>query len=216
MEKILCVSLGCDKNLVDTENLLGILKSEGYEFTDDSNDADIVIINTCCFIYDAKEESINSIIEYGSLKENGKLKGLIVTGCLAQRFTDEILEQLPEVDAIIGTNSYDELLNAINIVLEKNGEKPVFKKDLVGLPRDGRRVLTTGGHYAYLKIAEGCNKRCTYCIIPYIRGNYRSVPMEQLLAEARQLAADGVKELILVAQETTVYGIDIYGKKDEN
>lgn len=210
---VLFVSLGCDKNLVDSEHMLGDLMDNGFSICDDEADADIIVVNTCSFIADAMEESIQNIIDLGAYKENGRLKGLIVTGCLAQRFTDEILEQLPEVDAIIGTNSYDELLNAINIVLEKNGEKPVFKKDLVGLPRDGRRVLTTGGHYAYLKIAEGCNKRCTYCIIPYIRGNYRSVPMEQLLAEARQLAADGVKELILVAQETTVYGIDIYGKK---
>ena len=142
----------------------------GFSICDDEADADIIVVNTCSFIADAMEESIQNIIDLGAYKENGRLKGLIVTGCLAQRFTDEILEQLPEVDAIIGTNSYDELLNAINIVLEKNGEKPVFKKDLVGLPRDGRRVLTTGGHYAYLKSAEGFNKRCTYCIIPNIRG----------------------------------------------
>ena len=210
---ILFVSLGCDKNLVDSEHMLGDLIDHGFSICDDEADADFIVVNTCSFIADAMEESIQNIIDLGAYKEAGRLKGLIVTGCLAQRFTGEILEQLPEVDAVIGTNSYDELLNAINIILEKKGEKPVFKKELVGLPKDGRRVLTTGGHYAYLKIAEGCNKRCTYCIIPYIRGNYRSVPMEQLLAEARQLAADGVKELILVAQETTVYGIDIYGEK---
>lgn len=210
---VLFVSLGCDKNLVDSEHMLGDLIDNGFSICDTEEDADIIVVNTCSFIADAMEESIQTIIDLGAYKESGKLKGLIVSGCLAQRFTDDILKDLPEVDAIIGTNSYDELLNAINIVLEKNGEKPVFKKDLVGLPRDGRRVLTTGGHYAYLKIAEGCNKRCTYCIIPYIRGNYRSVPMEQLLAEATQLAKDGVKELILVAQETTVYGMDIYGKK---
>jgi ribosomal protein S12 methylthiotransferase len=210
---VLFVSLGCDKNLVDSEHMLGDLIDHGYTICDDEADADIIVVNTCSFIADAMEESIQNIIDLGSYKETGNLKGLIVTGCLAQRFTEDILKDLPEVDAIIGTNSYDELLNAINIVLEKNGEKPVIKKDLVGLPRDGRRVLTTGGHYAYLKIAEGCNKRCTYCIIPYIRGNYRSYPMEQILEEAKQLAADGVKELIVVAQETTVYGIDIYGKK---
>lgn len=210
---VLFVSLGCDKNLVDSEHMLGDLMDNGFSICDSEEDADIIVVNTCSFIADAMEESIQNIIDLGAYKETGHLKGLIVTGCLAQRFTDEILEQLPEVDAIIGTNSYDELLNAINIVLEKNGEKPVFKKDLVGLPRDGRRVLTTGGHYAYLKIAEGCNKRCTYCIIPFLRGNYRSVPMEKLLDEAKQLAEGGVKELILVAQETTVYGIDIYGKK---
>lgn len=185
----------------------------GFSICDSEEEADIIVVNTCSFIADAMEESIQTIIDLGTYKEQGHLKGLIVTGCLAERFTDEILSDLPEVDAIIGTNSYDELVKAINIVLEKNGEKPVFKKELIGLPKDGRRVLTTGGHYAYLKIAEGCNKRCTYCAIPYIRGNYRSVPMEQLLAEAKTLAEDGVKELILVAQETTVYGIDIYGGK---
>ncbi len=211
--KVLFVSLGCDKNLVDSEHMLGDLIDNGFTICDDESEADIIVVNTCSFIADAMEESIQNIIDLGSYKVTGNLKGLIVTGCLAQRFTEDILKDLPEVDAIIGTNSYDELLNAINIVLEKNGEKPVIKKDLVGLPRDGRRVLTTGGHYAYLKIAEGCNKRCTYCIIPYIRGNYRSYPMEQILEEAKQLAADGVKELIVVAQETTVYGIDIYGKK---
>ena len=185
----------------------------GFSICDSEEEADIIVVNTCSFIADAMEESIQTIIDLGAYKEQGHLKGLIVTGCLAERFTDEILSDLPEVDAIIGTNSYDELVKAINVVLEKNGEKPVFKKELVGLPKDGRRVLTTGGHYAYLKIAEGCNKRCTYCAIPYIRGNYRSVPMEQLLAEAKTLAEGGVKELILVAQETTVYGIDIYGGK---
>ncbi len=210
---VLFVSLGCDKNLVDSEHMLGDLIDNGFSICDSEEDADIIVVNTCSFIADAMEESIQNIIELGAYKEKGKLKGLIVSGCLAQRFTEEILNDLPEVDAIIGTNSYDELVNAINIVLSKNGEKPIYKKDLVGIPRNGKRVLTTGGHYGYLKIAEGCNKRCTYCIIPYIRGNYRSVPMEELIAEATQLANDGVKELILVAQETTVYGTDIYGKK---
>ena len=211
--KVLFVSLGCDKNLVDSEHMLGDLIDSGFSICDSEEEADIIVVNTCSFIADAMEESIQTIIDLGSYKENGHLQGLIVTGCLAERFTDEIIKDLPEVDAIIGTNSYDELVKAINIVLEKNGKKPVFKKELVGLPRDGRRVLTTGGHYAYLKIAEGCNKRCTYCAIPYIRGNYRSVPMEALIAEAKALAEGGVKELILVAQETTVYGIDIYGEK---
>ncbi|MBQ6463326.1 MAG: 30S ribosomal protein S12 methylthiotransferase RimO [Pseudobutyrivibrio sp.] len=211
--KVLFVSLGCDKNLVDSEHMLGDLIDSGFSICDSEEEADIIVVNTCSFIADAMEESIQTIIDLGSYKENGHLQGLIVTGCLAERFTDDILKDLPEVDAIIGTNSYDELVKAINIVLEKNGKKPVFKKELVGLPRDGRRVLTTGGHYAYLKIAEGCNKRCTYCAIPYIRGNYRSVPMEALIAEAKTLAEGGVKELILVAQETTVYGIDIYGEK---
>ena len=211
--KVLFVSLGCDKNLVDSEHMLGDLIEHGFTICDDEAEADIIVVNTCSFIADAMEESIQNIIDLGQYKENGHLKGLIVAGCLAQRFTDEILADLPEVDAIIGTNSYDELLKAINIVLEKNGETPVYKKPLTGLPRNGKRMLTTGGHYAYLKIAEGCNKRCTYCIIPYIRGDYRSVPMEELLTEAKQLVESGVKELILVAQETTVYGTDIYGKK---
>ncbi|SFI02409.1 ribosomal protein S12 methylthiotransferase [Pseudobutyrivibrio sp. OR37] len=211
--KVLFVSLGCDKNLVDSEHMLGDLMDNGFSICDSEEEADIIVVNTCSFIADAMEESIQTIIDLGAYKENGHLQGLIVTGCLAERFSDEILSDLPEVDAIIGTNSYDELVSAINVVLEKNGQKPVIKKELVGLPRDGRRVLTTGGHYAYLKIAEGCNKRCTYCAIPYIRGNYRSVPMEQLIAETKELAEGGVKELILVAQETTVYGIDIYGQK---
>ena len=210
---VLFVSLGCDKNLVDSEHMLGDLMDNGFSICDSEEDADIIVVNTCSFIADAMEESIQTIIDLGSYKENGRLKALIVTGCLGQRFTEDILKDLPEVDAIIGTNSYDELVNAINTVLEKKDDKPVYKKELVGLPKDGRRVLTTGGHYAYLKIAEGCNKRCTYCAIPYIRGNYRSVPMEQLLAEAKELVSGGVKELILVAQETTVYGIDIYGEK---
>ena len=211
--KVLFVSLGCDKNLVDSEHMLGDLIDHGYTICDDEAEADIIVVNTCSFIADAMEESIQNIIDMGAYKTEGNLKALIVTGCLAQRFTDEILADLPEVDAIIGTNSYDKLLNTIDKVLENKGIKPVVKKDLVGLPRDGRRVLTTGGHFAYLKIAEGCNKRCTYCIIPYIRGDYRSVPMEQVIAEAKQLAADGVQELIVVAQETTVYGVDLYGKK---
>ncbi len=210
---VLFVSLGCDKNLVDSEHMLGDLIDHGYSICDDESEADIIVVNTCSFIADAMEESIQNIIDLGAYKDNGRLKALIVTGCLAQRFSDDILKDLPEVDAVIGTNSYDELLKAIDEVLAKKGVKPVIKKDLVGLPKDGRRVLTTGGHFAYLKIAEGCNKRCTYCIIPYIRGNYRSYPMEQIIAEAEQLAADGVKELIVVAQETTVYGTDIYGHK---
>lgn len=211
--KILFVSLGCDKNLVDSEHMLGDLVDYGFTICDSEEEADIIVVNTCSFIADAMEESIQNIIDLGAYKEKGKLKGLIVTGCLAQRFTDEILADLPEVDAILGTNSYDELIAAINQVLEKNGHKPVIKKDLTGLPKNGRRVVTTGGHFAYLKIAEGCNKRCTYCIIPYIRGDYRSVPMEELLEEASYLAEQGVKELIIVAQETTLYGVDLYGKK---
>lgn len=221
MEKILCVSLGCDKNLVDTENMLGILKSEGYEFTDDSNDADIVIINTCCFIHDAKEESINSIIEYGSLKENGKLKGLIVTGCLAQRYKDEIENELPEVDALIGISSIDKIIEAVKACVEKynsdNKENSVAyaSYDDISKPIDTykTRISSLGGYTSYLKIAEGCDKNCTYCIIPKIRGKFRSIEMEHLLDEAKRLVEMGTKELILVAQETTLYGMDLYGEK---
>ena len=210
--KILFVSLGCDKNLVDTEEMLGMLSKESYEFTNDETDADIIIINSCCFINDAKEESINTIIEMGRYKESGKCKGLIVTGCLAQRYSEEIRSELPEVDAIIGTSSYDDIVQAVKDV--SNGIKNKYIRDINRLVDcDSRRVLTTGGHYAHLKIAEGCNKRCTYCIIPKIRGDYRSVPMEKLIERAEYLASQGVKELILVAQETTMYGIDLYGKK---
>lgn len=221
MEKILCVSLGCDKNLVDTENMLGILKSEGYEFTDDSNEADIVIINTCCFIHDAKEESINSIIEYGNLKENGKLKGLIVTGCLAQRYKDEIENELPEVDALIGISSIDKIIEAVKACVEKynsdNKENSVAyaSYDDISKPIDTykTRISSLGGYTSYLKIAEGCDKNCTYCIIPKIRGKFRSIEMEHLLDEAKRLVEMGTKELILVAQETTLYGMDLYGEK---
>lgn len=210
--KILFVSLGCDKNLVDTEYMLGILGNEGYAFTDDEQEADIIVINTCCFINDAKEESINTILEMAEYKKNGSCKALIVTGCLAQRYKQEIVDEIPEVDAVIGTSKYDEIFDAVDQALK--GARFLDVDDLDRLPAvTGKRILTTGGHYAHLKIAEGCDKHCTYCIIPKIRGNYRSVPMEQLLAEATSLAEQGVKELILVAQETTLYGVDLYGKK---
>ena len=185
---------------------------------DDENEADIIIINTCCFIHDAKEESIQNILEMAQLKESGRLKALIVTGCLAQRYKDEILKEIPEVDAVLGTTSYEEIGNVIDSVLSDNmverGQSRITMKDVDYLPEvKTKRLVTTGGHFAYLKIAEGCDKHCTYCIIPKVRGNYRSVPMENLLKEARELAEGGVKELILVAQETTVYGQDIYGEK---
>ena len=210
--KILCISLGCDKNLVDTEKMLGILGAGGYSFTDSEEEADIVLINTCCFINDAKEESVNTILEMAKLKESGHIRALIVSGCMAQRYQEEILSEVPEVDAIVGTASYDEIRAVLDRVL--GGEKVSCFHGLSALPdvREKRRI-TTGGHYAYLKIAEGCDKRCTYCIIPSLRGPYRSVPMEKLLEEARYLADQGVKELILVAQETTVYGVDLYGEK---
>ena len=211
--KLLFVSLGCDKNLVDSEHMLGDLVSEGFTLCDDEEQAEVIVINTCSFIKDAMEESIQTIIDMGAYKEEGNLKALIVTGCLAQRFSDEILEDLPEVDAIVGTNSYDEIVKTIKSVLKTKGQPMVVKKTLEGLPKDGKRVLTTGGHFAYLKIAEGCNKHCTYCAIPGIRGSFRSVPLDSLISEAEFLASEGVKELILVAQETTLYGVDIYGRK---
>ncbi len=210
--KLLFVSLGCDKNLVDSEYMLGMLAKAGIEITDDENEADIIIVNTCCFINDAKEESVNTILEMAQLKTDGKCKALLVTGCLAERYREEIETEIPEVDAILGTNSYDDIVNAVNETLK--GKKYEHFAALEGLPKvDTGRILTTGGHYAYLKIAEGCNKHCTYCIIPSIRGNYRSVPLEDLVAQAKELAASGVKELILVAQETTLYGVDLYGEK---
>lgn len=210
--KILFVSLGCDKNLVDTEYMLGILGNEGYAFTDDEQEADIIVINTCCFINDAKEESINTILEMAEYRESGNCKALIVTGCLAQRYQEEIEKEIPQVDAILGTNSYDAIAEAVKNVLGDSHYENF--KTLEGLPAvSAKRSLTTGGHYAHLKIAEGCNKHCTYCIIPKIRGEYRSIPIEELVESARELAAQGVKELILVAQETTLYGIDLYGEK---
>lgn len=210
--KILFISLGCDKNLTDTEAMLGLLTSAGYEMTNDETEAEIIVINTCCFIHDAKEESIQNILDMAKYKEKGSLKALIVTGCLAQRYRQEILEEIPEVDAVLGTTAYDQILDAIRNALA--GTPSVTMEPLDLLPRiTAKRQITTGGHFAYLKIAEGCDKHCTYCIIPKIRGRFRSVPMEQLIEEARELAEQGVKELILVAQETTLYGKDLYGKK---
>ena len=209
---ILFISLGCDKNLVDTEVMLGLLASKGHQMVDDERDADVIVINTCCFIHDAKEESIQNILEMAELKKEGRLKALIVTGCLAQRYKEEIIEEIPEVDAVLGTTSYDKILDAIDEALK--GHHHVEMTDIDVLPYvDTKRLVTTGGHFAYLKIAEGCDKHCTYCIIPKIRGNFRSVPMERLIKEAEELAEQGVKELILVAQETTLYGKDIYGEK---
>ena len=211
--KILCVSLGCDKNLVDTEMMLGLLNRDGYTFTDDEQEADIIVINTCCFINDAKEESVNTILEMAELKKTGTCKALIVTGCMAQRYQQEILEEIPEVDGILGTSTYDEISNVLKRVLGGEERVSCFH-DLNCLPQtETGRMITTGGHYAFLKIAEGCDKHCTYCIIPSLRGSYRSVPMERLVKEAEQLAEQGVRELILVAQETTLYGVDLYGKK---
>ena len=210
--KILFLSLGCDKNLVDSEVMLGMLTSRGYEITDDENEADIIVINTCCFIHDAMEESIQNILEMAEYKKTGQAKALIVAGCLAQRYRQEIFDEIPEVDEVLGTTAIDQIIRAVDQALE--GKKEVILSDLNGLPLpDTGRVVSTGGHFAYLKIAEGCDKHCTYCIIPKLRGAYRSVPMERLLKEAQELADQGVKELILVAQETTLYGKDLYGEK---
>ena len=215
-EKIYLVSLGCDKNLVDSEIMLGFLKREGYEITDELYEADYAVVNTCCFIGDAKEESINTIIEIGELKKEEKLKGLIVTGCLAQRYQSLITEELPEADAVIGTTAYDNIVAAINEIKtkQKKDNKSLYIDELDRLAGGEEvRLVPAGEISSYIKIAEGCNKRCTYCIIPYIRGNFRSIPMETIIKEAESLAAQGTKELLLVAQETTLYGTDIYGKK---
>lgn len=210
--KILFVSLGCDKNLVDTEMMLGMLGDKGFSFTDDEAEADIVVVNTCCFIGDAKEESINTLLQMGELRESGQIKALVAAGCLAQRYREEIQQEIPQVDAIVGTTAIEDIVAAVEEVLAGQGHN--HYRDINEKPATNhRRVVTTGGHFAYLKIAEGCDKHCTYCIIPKVRGNFRSVPMENLIAEARQLAETGVKELILVAQETTLYGKDLYGEK---
>ena len=192
--------------------MLGMLASRGYEMTNDEQEADIIVINTCCFIHDAKEESIQNILEMAEYKKNGSAKALIVTGCMAERYRQEILDEIPEVDEVLGTTAYDRILDAVDAALA--GQHEVMTADLDALPLpETKRLVTTGGHFAYLKIAEGCDKHCTYCIIPKIRGNFRSVPMERLLKEAQDLAEQGVKELILVAQETTLYGKDLYGEK---
>ncbi|NTV79046.1 MAG: 30S ribosomal protein S12 methylthiotransferase RimO, partial [Clostridiales bacterium] len=209
---VLFVSLGCDKNLVDSEMMLGMLSESGYSFTDDEDQADIVVVNTCCFINDAKEESIQTILSMAELKKEGKIKALIVAGCLAQRYQEEIQDEIEEVDAIIGTTAIDKIVEAMDSVLAGHGINNII--DSNASPVSGKkRIVTTGGHYAYLKIAEGCDKHCTYCIIPKIRGNFRSIPMETLIKEAKDLVDGGVKELILVAQETTLYGVDLYGGK---
>ena len=211
-KKILFVSLGCDKNLVDTEMMLGQLAEKGYTFTDSEEEADVAVINTCCFIHDAKEESVNTILQFADLKKEGVIETLIVCGCLAQRYQEEIQTEIEEVDAIIGTTAIDKIVETLDEIYSGKSENHL--EDINRAPVYGKkRSVTTGGHFAYLKIAEGCDKHCTYCIIPKIRGSFRSVPMEELVKEADSLAKDGVKELILVAQETTVYGVDLYGKK---
>ena len=222
--KLLHISLGCDKNLVDSEHMLAIMADAGYEITDDENEADVIVVNTCCFIHDAKQESIDTVLEMARLKNN-KLKALIVCGCLAERYRKEIQKEIPEVDAVIGTTGWEKIAKVIGDVIAKRSDDPNAGNSNEGETNteadiserksatDGKRMITTPGHYEYLKIAEGCDKNCTYCIIPKIRGHYRSVPMEDLIAQANYLAGQGVKELILVAQETTIYGVDLYGKK---
>ena len=210
--KVLFISLGCDKNLADSEEMLGLLTGKGHEIVDSEEEAEVIVINTCCFIHDAKEESVENILEMAEYKKAGTCKVLIVTGCMAQRYKEEIIQEIPEVDAVLGTTSYMDILKAIDEACE--GRHFQKFRDINELPEDsGRRVLTTGGHYGYLKIAEGCDKHCTYCIIPSLRGRFRSVPQERLIAQAEHMAEQGGKELILVAQETTMYGTDLYGKK---
>ena len=210
--KILFISLGCDKNLADSEEMLGLLTARGHEIVDDETQADAIVINTCCFIKDAKEESVETILEMAEYKKTGSCHALVVTGCMAQRYQKEIIEEVPEVDAVLGTTSYGDIVKALEEAVAGNHFEEF--RDIDYLPDTGsKRVLTTGGHFGYLKIAEGCDKHCTYCIIPKLRGKFRSVPMERLIAQAEDMAEQGVKELILVAQETTVYGKDLYGKK---
>ncbi len=226
---ILMVSLGCDKNLCDSETMLGLLRAEHYNITNDENEADVVVVNTCSFIRDAMEESINAILEMAKLK-SGRLKYLIAAGCLAERFKDEICDEIPEIDACIGTTSYDRIVDVIRELEALHGPGGGKKQDLpVPGEADGRvrryddinrlagsfreKVITSGTFMGYLKIAEGCDKFCTYCVIPHIRGRYRSVPMETLFEQASYMAEQGISELVLVAQETTCYGKDLYGRK---
>lgn len=210
--KILFVSLGCDKNLADSEEMLGLLTAKGHQIVDSEEEAEAIIINTCCFIGDAREESVETILEMAEYKKNGSCRALIVTGCMAQRYQKEITQEIPEVDAVLGTTAYEEIADALDKA--SAGERYYSFKSIDYLPKDEeKRILTTGGHFGYLKIAEGCDKHCTYCIIPSLRGHFRSVPMERLLAQAEDMAEQGVKELILVAQETTLYGKDLYGEK---
>lgn len=211
--KILFVSLGCDKNLADSEEMLGLLTAKGHRIVDSEEEAEAIIINTCCFIGDAREESVETILEMAEYKKNGSCRALLVTGCMAQRYQKEITQEIPEVDAVLGTTAYEEIADALEKASE--GERYYSFKSIDYLPKDEeKRILTTGGHFGYLKIAEGCDKHCTYCIIPSLRGHFRSVPMERLLAQAQDMAEQGVKELILVAQETTLYGKDLYGEKN--
>lgn len=210
--KLFFVSLGCDKNLVDSEKMLALLAANQIAITEEPQEAEIIIVNTCGFIHDAKEESIETILEMAEYKTTGKCISLIMSGCLAQRYAEEIQKEIPEVDAVVGTTAYDQIFDVVQETLQ--GKKECRLAELNYLPdKLTARLQTTSSYTSYLKIAEGCNKRCTYCIIPYLRGNYRSVPMEELVEEATALAEGGTKELIVIAQETTVYGLDLYGEK---
>ena len=210
--KVLFISLGCDKNLVDSEEMLGLLRDRGYEITDDETEADVIAINTCCFIHDAKEESIQSILEMAEYRKQGRCKVLLVTGCMAQRYQKEIRQEIPEVDVVLGTTSFEKIVDALDSAFRGIPYEDFESIDYLPMV-SADRILTTGGYYGYLKIAEGCDKHCTYCIIPSLRGKFRSYPMERLLKQAEKMAQQGVRELILVAQETTLYGTDLYGKK---
>ena len=215
---ILMVSLGCDKNLCDSEAMLGLLAKHNYNITNDEQEADAIIVNTCSFIKDAMEESVNTVLEMAKLKQQN-LKYLIVTGCMAQRFKDEIFDEISEIDACLGTSSFDKILDVIEELKARDGiedaeEISVYDDiDRLATITESNKVITSGTFMGYLKIAEGCDKFCTYCVIPHIRGHYRSVPMEQLLKEAEYMASQGIEELVLVAQETTCYGKDLYGEK---
>ena len=213
MASVYFLSLGCDKNLTDSEAMLGLLHQAGHRFTEDPSEADVIIVNTCSFIGDAKEESIEAVLDLAKQKQEGRCKALLACGCLAERYQNEILTELPELDAVIGTTSYQHIAEAVENALQKQSLPARYFEDVNILPFVRERILTTGGYYAYLKIAEGCDKYCTYCAIPFARGHYRSYPMEYLLEQAEKLAEQGVKELILVAQETTLYGTDLYGYK---
>ncbi len=208
--KIGMVSLGCNKNQVDAERMLYKIKEAGYQLVADAALSDIVIVNTCGFIESAKQEAIETILEFGKLKEEGRIKKIIVTGCLAERYKEEVAELLPEADAVIGLGCNDDILNVIDKVLAN--QRPLEFANKLCLPMEGGRVQTTLPFYSYLKVAEGCSNCCTYCAIPAIRGKYRSVPMENLIEEAKKLAEHGVKELNIIAQDSTRYGEDLYGE----
>ena len=210
--KVGMISLGCPKNQVDGEALLAKLKKAGYEIVNNIEDSDVMIINTCGFIEQAKKEAIDTILEVAEYKNEGLISAIVVTGCLAERYQDEIIKEIPEVDAFLGTTSYDKIADVVTAVLEGKGFNVVDDADRLPIVQD-KRIVTTPGYYEYLKIAEGCDKRCTYCIIPKVRGNFRSFPIEYLMEQAEHLVANGARELILVAQETTLYGTDLYGKK---